>query len=528
MTKMNRKNLMSKSVAPRNAVRYAIASALFGSALLSSAPMLAQDRDYEQVERQRLAAEEQRLRSEEARIAAEKQREEAELVAEEQRLRREQALMAVELRREEAELAAESARLRAEELRAETERLRDEAQMNRETMREEQAREFARVREELSRTHQELRRASQEVARAHRDLALAEDRSVRTRVINLGDRAMLGVILGGPIQEGIRIVGVSPDGPAERAGIQTGDVLVSIRGESLAQGERRRAARDVVYEVMSDLGENEEILVEVLRDGERLEFMVKPDKREPTSWASYIRLPAAPAAPSAPSAPGFPTAPAVSVAPSSPSAPGAPSAPTAPESPEILLGTLDVPPVDAVALIAEAELLAEEFEQIRMVVADGTMPPGYAFEYEFGEMDFTFDEQAFSEIGAQALSEASVWFGTPATLGVRFTELNPGLGAYFGAEQGVLVLDAPEDNALQLKAGDVIVRIGGEEIRATADVVRALRDYETGDTVTLAIRRNQRDEDLSAIMPENRLGFISREFIQSDGEVEIMPEIATE
>ena len=521
MTKMNRKSLNAKSVmpvpalstAPKRVLTVAIASTLFGSFLLASTPMLAQERDSEQVERQRLAAEEQRLRSEEARIAAEMQREEAELAAEERNLRREQALMAVELRREEAELAAESARLRAEELRAETELLREEAQMNRETMREEQAREFARVREELSRTHQELRRASQEVARAHRDLALAEDRSVRTRVINLGDRAMLGVILGGPIQEGIRIVGVSPDGPAERAGIQTGDVLVSIRGESLAQGERRRSARDVVYEVMSDLGENEEILVEVLRDGERLEFMVKPDKREPTSWASYIRLPAAPAAPTAPSAP---------------TAPAAATAPSAPAAPEILLETLDVPPVDAAALMAEAELLAEEFEQIRMVVADGTMPPGYAFEYEFGEMDFDPGDQEFSEIGAQALSEASVWFGTPATIGIRFTQINPGLGAYFGADHGVLVLEAPEDNALQLQAGDVIQRIGREEIRATADVVRALRDYEAGDSVTVAIRRDHRDEEIDAIMPENRFGFISKEFIRSDGEVEITPEIATE
>lgn len=490
MTKMNR-----IPVKARNAkLSAAIACALFGAALLSSASVFAQEPDYEQTERERLAAEDRRLR-------------------------REEAMISIELRREEAELAAESARMRAEELRAETERLREEAQSSRETLREEQVREYARVREELSRTHQELRRASQEVARAHRDLALAENRNLSSRAINLGDRAMLGVVLGGPTNDGIRVVGLSPDGPAERAGIQTGDILTSIRGESLSPDEDLPSPQHVVFQVMSDLGEGEEVLVEALREDKRIEFMVKPEKREPASWASYIRLPAAPSAPTAPSNP---------VNAVSETAPAAPNAPSSPDAPEVLLETIEVPPVDTAALVAEAELLAEEFEQIRMVVADGLAPLGYAFEYEFGEMDFAFDERAFSEIGAQALNEASVWFGTPATMGVRFVELNEGLGAYFGAERGVLVLDAPGDNPLNLKAGDVILSIGKEDVSATSDVVRALRDYQAGDTVTLTIRRHQRDESLSGTMPDSRFGVISREFIQGDTEVEILPEVAVD
>ena len=188
-----------------------------------------------------------------------------------QRAQREAMLQAIEISHQEIERVAEQARLKAEILRQDTERLRAEsAEMAHESeqVRQAQRRELARTREELSRTHRELRRASQEVARAHRDLTLVDDRRIRAQMINLGDRAIMGVILGGQTEDGIKIMGLSPDGPAERAGLNTGDVLVSLRGESLAASEQHKQ-RDIIYEVMSDIEDGEEISVSVLRDGEQ-------------------------------------------------------------------------------------------------------------------------------------------------------------------------------------------------------------------------------------------------------------------
>jgi len=429
-------------------------------------------------------------------MAAEREREVAEetRVREEEIRRRQQEILAsIELRRADAERAAEEARMRAEELRFETERMREEAEFSRhesEEMRAEQAREFARAREEISRTHRELRRASQEVAHAHRDLMLAEDRRLRTRVINLGDRAMLGVILGNTTPEGIEIVGLSPDGPAERAGIQTGDVLVSLRGESLAADGENSSARDAVMEVMSDVENGEEIAADVLRDGKQWSFMVEPEKREPASWASYIRLPEAVVAPTEPGSPA-----------------AAPTAPTAPVAPHIRLETISVPPLDAAALASDAEALVKQFETIRATIADEDGALSYEYAFDLG--DFEFDHEAFSEIGAHALSEASVWFGTAATSGIRFSAINEDLGAYFGADRGVLVLDAPETNVFGLRAGDVVLKIGGDDVNGTADIVRALRGFDAGETVTLAIKRNKREQNLEGVMPDNRVGFLA-------------------
>lgn len=425
-----------------------------------------------------------------AEAEAQRQAEEAELHA-----RREAMMADIETIRQDAERAAEKARMEAERLRREAERMRAETDRIRdetEAVREARRRELARMREELGRTHRELRRASQEVARAHRDLALADDRRQRAPVVNLGDRAMLGVILGEQAEEGITIVGISPDGPAERVGIQSGDVLVSLRGVDLgAKDDASPRAR--VFEIMSEVEDGEEISAAVLRDGKRLEYMIKPEKREPASWASFIRLPAPPHAPDAPNAPHLPAAPAVP------------------------FGHIAVPPINVTELAAEAEALAKELDsfKIRIEGADGD-PLVYEYDYRFDpdEFDFEFDTQAFTELSETALNEAQIWLGNAATRGIRFAELNKGLQRYFDADRGVLVLEAPADNAFGLQAGDVVQKIGNDEVNATADVVRALRGIEAGEQFEIAIKRDGNDESLEVVMPENRLGLLQERLFE--------------
>lgn len=404
---------------------------------------------------------------------------EAQRAQEEQwRRHQEELLAAIEQSRREAERAAEEARLRAEQLHVETGRLRAERErMRREAgvERVEEMREIARAREELSRTHRELHKASQEIARAHRDLAMAEDRRIRSRVINLGDRAMIGVVLGEETESGIEILGVSPDGPAERAGIQTGDVLLTLRGQSLTEAEGR-SAREAIFDVMSGIEKGEELSVGVLRGGERRDFMVTPELREPRIWQSRIRLPEPPVPPES----GY-------VLP-------------APDAPRVIVERIAVPRIDHEALAAKLEAIGEEFENFDVtVIGEDGEPLGYGY-------DFGFDDYAFSDLGGYALGEAQVWFGTPAMRGIRFAELNEKLGAYFKAERGALVLEAPEDNALRLEPGDVVLRVGDSDVNSTADIVRALRDFEPGDTVEIAIKRDKRDRSLDVVMPENRLG----------------------
>ncbi len=84
----------------------------------------------------------------------------------------------------------------------------------------------------------------------------------------------------------------------------------------------------------------------------------------------------------------------------------------------------------------------------------------------------------------------------------EFVTLTPGLGRYFGAEKGVLVAHAPDDAALGLEDGDVIVSIGGREPQSGSHAMRILRSYQAGEPVELRILRDRRAQTLSATIPE--------------------------
>jgi S1-C subfamily serine protease len=79
---------------------------------------------------------------------------------------------------------------------------------------------------------------------------------------------------------------------------------------------------------------------------------------------------------------------------------------------------------------------------------------------------------------------------------MELVELTPGLGSYFGTEEGLLVVRAPRDESLQLEDGDVILRIGAREPRDTGHAMRILRSFEEGETLALEILRKQRKRTL--------------------------------
>ncbi len=73
-----------------------------------------------------------------------------------------------------------------------------------------------------------------------------------------------------------------------------------------------------------------------------------------------------------------------------------------------------------------------------------------------------------------------------------FVTLNPDLGEYFGAKEGVLVVKTPGDSTLPLKGGDVILAIGGRKPTSPSHAMRILRSYDAGETVSIDILRKQK------------------------------------
>lgn len=89
---------------------------------------------------------------------------------------------------------------------------------------------------------------------------------------------------------------------------------------------------------------------------------------------------------------------------------------------------------------------------------------------------------------------------TTATLGMRavagaeLAPLNPGLSEYFGATDGVLVLNAREGTPAAragLRAGDVIVRVGDTAVRSIAELRRTIGRAPDGAIALGVLRRGQ-------------------------------------
>jgi S1-C subfamily serine protease len=102
-------------------------------------------------------------------------------------------------------------------------------------------------------------------------------------------------------------------------------------------------------------------------------------------------------------------------------------------------------------------------------------------------------------------------FGGNEPLGLRLMDLNAQLGEYFGAPagRGVLVERVKGKSAAAragLKAGDVILKIGQDEVEGTGDVLEAMEDYEKGDTITVQVLRKGASMTFAVMAPGNENG----------------------
>jgi membrane-associated protease RseP (regulator of RpoE activity) len=135
---------------------------------------------------------------------------------------------------------------------------------------------------QLQLAREQLDRSAREVADLSHQLYGGEPGDVM-RFVHGGPRgSMLGVNIGGgaPRDEGVEVVGVSPGGPAESAGLKAGDVVLAVNGENLRRSGERPASAQLV-EFMGGIEPGTAVKVDYLRDGKRRTAIVTTAPAEP-------------------------------------------------------------------------------------------------------------------------------------------------------------------------------------------------------------------------------------------------------
>lgn len=85
---------------------------------------------------------------------------------------------------------------------------------------------------------------------------------------------------------------------------------------------------------------------------------------------------------------------------------------------------------------------------------------------------------------------------------LELVDLNPDLGSYFGATEGLLVVDVRDDSSLGLKAGDVLLSIDGRKPTSPGHALRILASYEPEDTIRFEVLRQKKKQTIDGKVPE--------------------------
>ncbi|HEU4778810.1 MAG TPA: PDZ domain-containing protein [Steroidobacteraceae bacterium] len=259
--------------------------------------------------------------------------------------------------------------------------------------------EELKTRAKLDEARARLDKAAREVAELSTQLGANVRHDIR--IVDGGPRkAVLGIQVDPDSgRNGVRVLSVSPGGPAAEAGLRDSDVIVSLDGVATTGGDSDRTLITQMRAVKPD----QKVKVRVLREGKNKDFIV----------------------------------------------------------------------------IARPMAHDERMFNMRM--------PEVAMARRVGDMPMVQHFRGFFPGD----------FG-----GMELASITPKLGAYFGVTDGVLVVQAPDNDAFKLEDGDVLQAIDGRKPEDGGHALRILRSYKSGEKLNLTVLRQRKPVSLAVTMPD--------------------------
>lgn len=299
---------------------------------------------------------------------------------------------------------------------------------------------------ELAAARADLARAAARVAELARPQA--EDAVRITR--RLERRPVVGVLLAPDERAGVRIAGVTPDSAAAKAGLRSGDRLVSVHGSPIlgSDGELRIAN---ARKLLSRNEAGKPVRLGYVRDGRNATVAVTPKISE------HVFV--------------F-------------------------DSTDVMRG-VDMQALQA-GTLRDLDIETLRLESLRDLDTNGIATkalrdPGFAEEIRREVARIGADCKG-KDCRAPRLLSAFRWNG------LNLASIDPQLGRYFGTDRGVLVLSTGELDGLQ--AGDVIQRVDGKAVATPREVMDALRGKPADAKVGVGYLRERKPGSAQVTVPK--------------------------
>lgn len=143
------------------------------------------------------------------------------------------------------------------------------------------------ARERLQQARSELEMAAQELARlSAAQYGRLEDRFVFDRNFIRMQRPMLGLNISND-EDGVRVVGVSPNGPGAAAGVQIGDLIVAIDDLDVSGSSAGNSTR-LFLDRLGEVEAGSAVSLAVLRDGEPLNLTIETSNGDNPVWVGDV------------------------------------------------------------------------------------------------------------------------------------------------------------------------------------------------------------------------------------------------